>query len=60
MSEDSIYSIPKINNLRFAKIIIPGQKITDFMLGPDLAPEFYKRNGYDQKVDTWNFGAIIY
>jgi hypothetical protein len=30
------------------------------MIGPNLAPEIYNDNWYDQKVDTWNLGAVLY
>ena len=49
-----------INSLQQAKIILPNQKITDIMQGPNRAPEIYVGDAYDLKVDTWNYGVILY
>ena len=39
---------------------MPSQMIKDEMIGSNLAPEIYNDNWYDQKVDTWNFSAVLY
>jgi serine/threonine protein kinase len=39
---------------------MPYHKVTDIVHGSLLAPEIYKGNAYDSKVDTWNYGVILY
>ena len=60
MSDRSDEAAPKINSLQHAKFIMPNQKITDIMLGLKTAPEIYFGDAYDCKVDTWNYGVILY
>jgi serine/threonine protein kinase len=60
MTSSSDIAIPMINSLQQAKIILPNQKITDIMQGPNRAPEIYVGDAYDLKVDTWNYGVILY
>jgi len=39
---------------------MPYHKATDIMHGSLLAPEMYRGDAYDAKVDTWNYGVILY
>lgn len=60
MTDNSSQSLPMINSLQHATILMPSHKTTDIVLGTSLAPELYNSSGYDYKVDTWNYGAILY
>jgi hypothetical protein len=60
MTDSSDQAIPMINSLKQAKLIMPNQKITDMLQGTKLAPEIYFGDAYNCKVDTWNYGVILY
>lgn len=52
----------KLTDFGFAKVLDPNQDgLTDTLGSPlYMAPEIIKKIPYDQKVDIWSMGVIVY
>jgi len=53
---------PKICDFGFAKMTKSKKEVTQSILGTPvtMAPEIYLGLEYDNKVDIWSFGVVIY
>ena len=65
MNDKTDVAVPRISKFSKARILYPGQTLkpeNTSLLGKILywAPELCDEQPYDQKIDVWSFGVIVF
>ena len=62
MTQRDDQAVPRISNFSHARILEPNQKVQESFRNANIfmAPEIVKNQPYDNKVDCWAFGVILY